>query len=203
MDLYVLKSDVDHSDSGLSSTCATFIERIEHAARSITIRFFHLLGTNIDSPPNRPIHCEIRVVNILDESCAFISWISFNIDSFERSHHSYISKCDILDTITLFFRGHTAYSHSNSQKHSTIFNQEVSGAISNTFWFGYNDIIIILASNVIDMESCSRRIDAISIEREHYEWALEWKSFDEIYLGCCVYLYIDIEELAVVALIHF
>ena len=51
---------ISHCNSRLSLTY-TFSKWIEHAAWTISIWFFHLLRTDIDSPPNRLIHCKIQI----------------------------------------------------------------------------------------------------------------------------------------------
>jgi len=80
--LNVLQSDVPQGDSGLGLAGSLLIERIKHATRTISIRLLHLLGTDVDCPPNWAVHCEVAVVNVLDQSCPFISWICFDVDSF-------------------------------------------------------------------------------------------------------------------------
>jgi hypothetical protein len=62
---------------GLTDSLA---ERVEHAPRPIAIRFFHLLGANVDRPPDRFVHSEIFEVKVLDNSCAFVAWIRFDVD---------------------------------------------------------------------------------------------------------------------------
>lgn len=100
VDLNVLESDISNCNSWLSSTCTFFIKRIKHTARTITIRFFHLLRTYINCPPNWPIHCEILIVNVLNFASSLISRISFDINALDWPNHPNISEGYILDAIT-------------------------------------------------------------------------------------------------------
>jgi hypothetical protein len=56
--LYIFDCDIAHSDSGFC-LANSFSKGIKHASWSISIRLFHLLGTDIDAPPNWSIHCEV------------------------------------------------------------------------------------------------------------------------------------------------
>ncbi len=109
----VLKGNVLQGDSGLSLASSFFIERVKHASGTVSIGFFHLLRSNVDSPPDRSIHCEVGVVNVLNQTCTNISRVGFDIDPFKRPNHSHIPKGDIFYTVTVSFWWNTANCHAN------------------------------------------------------------------------------------------
>lgn len=86
-----------HSRLGLAHS---FTKRIKHATRTISIRFFHLLRTNINTPPDWSVHCEVLKVQIFNYACTLMSGIGFHINAFYWSYHPPIFGCDISNAIS-------------------------------------------------------------------------------------------------------
>ena len=164
------------SNSGLSCTGAVAIKRIKHTARAISIWLFHLLRPDVNSPPNRAIHCDILVEDVLNEPSARIPWVCFYIDGFERADEFDISESDIADTIATWVRRNTADTHTNSQYHWAILNQHILGAVTSRWsliaGFWHNNIIIVLHSEIKNMHTGTTGINSICIEWEKWDQTL-------------------------------
>lgn len=78
----ILKRNVTEGDSWLSCAGALLVERIEHAAGTISIWLLHLLRPNIDSPPEGSDHGEVIIVDVFNQTSPLVSGIRFNIDPF-------------------------------------------------------------------------------------------------------------------------
>lgn len=144
MDLDVIKCDVFEGYPWLGLTCAFFIEGVEHASWAIAIWFLHLLRADVDGPPNGSIHCEVLIVDVLDQTSPFVSRVGLHVDALQWSDHSYVSEGDVFDAVTITLRRNAAHSHPNTKNNRAIFNQEVSGAILRTFGFGNDHIVPVL-----------------------------------------------------------
>jgi hypothetical protein len=60
--------------------------------------------------------------------------------------------------------------------------------------FRHDNVIIVLASNVVDVKIPAIWVDAISIEREHGDSADEIESLEDIQLCGCIDLNVDIVD---------
>ena len=84
MNLDINERDISQSHFWLSLASPFPIKWIQHTSRSISIRLFHLLRPDINSPPNWSIHSEIPVIDVSDIAISLylISRISLDINSF-------------------------------------------------------------------------------------------------------------------------
>lgn len=90
---------IPHSHSRFS-LANSFTKGIEHTTRTISIWFFHLLRTYIDTPPNRSVHSKIFKVKIFNYACPLMTWIRLDINAFDWPYHPPISSCNISNTIS-------------------------------------------------------------------------------------------------------
>ncbi len=100
MYLNVLKGDIPHSHSRLGRTGALLVEGVQHAPRAVPVRLLHLLRTNVNSPPDRPVHRKITVVNILNEPSPLVPRVSLDVDALKWPDHPDIAESDIPDAVT-------------------------------------------------------------------------------------------------------
>lgn len=132
----------------MSRARALFVERVEHAPRTITVWLLHLLRPYVYSPPEGSDHGEVIVVDIFDKTSALISWVRFNIDPLESFGDVHIPEGNISNTIAASVGGHTANSHTDSENNSRVLNEHVLCAVSSHITFvaglGYNDIVKVL-----------------------------------------------------------
>lgn len=170
MDFYIFQCYISQSNSRLCGTCAMFIEWIQHATRPISIRLFHLLRSNIDSPPNRSIHGKVLIVDILNKPSALIPRIGLNIDSFEWPYHPNIFEGNIPDTVTPLMWRNTAHTHTNPKNNSSIFNIDILCTIASpvALMAGFRDnyIIVVLHCQVVDLHTCTCWVDAVCVQGE-------------------------------------
>ena len=98
MDSDVLYCYISHGYSGLCLTYS-FTEGIEHATWPITVWLLHLLGADVDTPPNWSVHCEISEYEVLDDASALVSWVGFHIYTFDGSDHPPVKGIHISNAI--------------------------------------------------------------------------------------------------------
>lgn len=153
MNCNVFKSNITHGYSWLCLAGALLVERIQHASWTISVRFLHLLRADIYCPPYRTIHCEIKIVDVFNESGALVSWIAFNVYSFERADHSHISESNIADTVTVLLRRHTTHCHTYSQHNRRVLHHEIACTISCSLRFRHNHIIVVLHGEIVEVEA--------------------------------------------------
>ena len=59
MNPYVFQCNVVEGDSWLGGAGTFSVKRIKHASRSVSVGLLHLLRTDVDGPPDWPVHGEI------------------------------------------------------------------------------------------------------------------------------------------------
>lgn len=153
MNLDVNQRNVSQSDSRLSLASTFSIKRVQHASRSVSVWFFHLLWTDVNCPPNGSVHSEIPIIDISDIAISFIARIGLYVDTFKWSFLNNISKGDVSHATATDLRRYTSYSEANTQYNLNVFNKHVSCAVVIPTWFWDDDIIPILDSQVVNMHS--------------------------------------------------
>lgn len=114
MNFDIIEGDIFESDSWLGGTSSFFIERVKHASWSVPVGLFHLLGTDIDCPPDWSVHCEVGVVDILNQACALIAGVGFYIYAFEGTDHLDVAESNVTDTVATQLWGYTSDCHPHS-----------------------------------------------------------------------------------------
>ena len=178
------------------------VEGIEHAARAISIWFLHLLRSDVNSPPQRPIHCDILIEDVGDQPSPRISWVGLYIDCLQRLDKVHISECDILDTIAPDMRRHASHTHPHSQDHCAVLHQHILCAVTSTRRLGHDYIVVVLDGEVVEMHACPAGVDAVSVEREQGYHAFQSEFLQKVDLCSNVDLYVEVEEFGVEAAVH-
>lgn len=93
----VFEGDILDRNSWLS--LAIRIQRVEHATWAFACGLLLLLGTNVDTPPERGIDVHVLEGNILDHSITIVSRIRFNIDGLEWVMEVNSSEGNVLNAI--------------------------------------------------------------------------------------------------------
>ena len=145
MDSDVFYCYVSHSYSGLC-LAYSFAEGVEHAAWSVAVWLLHLLGADVDTPPNGSVHCEISENKVLDDTSSLVSWVGFHIYTFDGSDHPPVEGVYISNAIPAGRRRKTTNTHANSKKGSNIFKKHVLTTLEIPIVqrFSDNNIIKIL-----------------------------------------------------------
>lgn len=201
MDADIFEGDVAHGDSWLRGASTLLVERVEHAAWAVPVRLLHLLRTDIDGPPDWPVHREVLVEDVLDKATPLISRIRFHVDTLKWANHTHIAEGNVADTVAVTFRRNTSDRHSYSKNNCAVLHQEVTSAVSSPLRLGDNHIVPVLYGKVVEVKTCTGGVDAISIEREHDECALKGESFNQVDLGSDVNFNINVVEESVVAVV--
>lgn len=118
----IFKFDVSDVDSRLCLASSFRIERIEHAARSSSVRLFLLLWAEINRPPYRLMHSDILVKDVINDSKSIFARISLDVDPFKRFLEKCISKGNISDTVDLCVRRHASDRETYSKSDSDVLN---------------------------------------------------------------------------------
>lgn len=106
---------------------------------------------------------------MLDLPAATVAWISFNVNGFEWLLKVGIPERYIPDTVMLRIGRHTTNRQSHTQPNRNILNEHMLSTVTDCptmTWFRNNYIIIVLHSEIPDMEVLTCWIDSISIEGE-------------------------------------
>lgn len=206
VNLDIFELDVSDVDPRLCLTGAFRVEGIEHAARASLIRLFLLLRTQVNGPPDRLVHRDVLIQYILYPPRPFISGVGFDINSLERFLEMSVSKGDIPDAVDILVGRDASDRQAHPQSHRDILDQDIFSAIGHgsrgcVRWFRDNNVIIVLAGDVVDMKVSAAGVDAIGIEREHWNDARQVISFEDVHLSSCVDFYVQIVKSRVDCLI--
>jgi len=128
-----------------------------------------LLRTDVDSPPDWVGDVDVLVGNISDFSRAFISWVSLNINCFQRSGEFDVSKDNISDTVVILVRRNRPNTHSNTQVNINVLNENILCAvdtITSMTCFWNNGIIEVGDVDISERSVSSSHIDSISVQWE-------------------------------------
>lgn len=190
IDHYVLQCDVPHSNSRLSCALTFTIKRVKHTSRPVSVWLFHLLRTNINSPPMWCLHSNIFVPNVLNDSITLISRVGLYVYPLPRPVHLHILECHISNTVRTKVRRNTTYCDSNSKSHRYILYQEVFCAISIQISpysrLGNYHVIPVLDCKIINVEVGTMGINSISVEREHGYDTNQTERLQKVKLSSCV-----------------
>jgi hypothetical protein len=169
----IFEGDIPQGYSWLGLACPFFVEGIEHTSRSISVGLLHLLGPNVDCPPNWSVHSEVFIVNVGNVPITLVPWVCFHIDSLQRSFLDNISKRDVPYTIPSDFWWYTSNSQADTKYNLYVLNKHIPGTVNIMTGLWHYNIIPILDSHIVNVHPSSRRVNAISVEREHDDQTLQ------------------------------
>jgi len=150
---------------------ASLVERIKHAAwTGASSWLLLLLRTDVDAPPDWVRDINVLVGNVSNFTRACISWISFDINGFQRSGEFDVSEHDVSNTAMLEVGRNRADAHSDTQVDVRVLDEDVLCAVDTftcmaRFW--NNSIIIISNINISEGSVSSSHIDTISVQWEN------------------------------------
>jgi hypothetical protein len=199
---HISEQDVGDVDAGLGRARTFRIERVEHAARTTFIWLFLLLGTKINSPPYWFMHSDVFIHNVVDDSVPIVSWIGLNVDSLERLFEKSISEGDVSHAVAFVIRRHAANGESDPQPDRNVLDEHVLGTVDHPSnigmsGFGHNDVIVVLAGYVEDVEVPASWVNSVCVDREEWNDAGEVISSEDVPLSSRVDLDVQIIKCSV------
>lgn len=196
-DGYVFEFDVSDVDPRLGLAGSFGIEGIQHAAWSAFVWLFLLLRAEIKRPPYGLMHGDVLIKDVIDDPIPIFSGIGLNVYPFEGLLHVCIPKGDVPDTVYLWIRRDSSNSQANTQTDRYVLDEHVLCAVGVAIavpmsGFRDDDIIVILAGDVVDMEISATWIDAVGVERKHRHCTDQVETFENSQLSSGVDLDVDV-----------
>lgn len=194
---YVFEFDVGDIDSRLGLTGSLGIEGIQHAAWSTFVWLFLLLRAEIKRPPNGLMHRDVLIKDVIDDPIPIFSGICLYVYPFEGLLHVCVPKGDVPDAVNLWVRRNSSNSQANTQTNRYVLDEHVFCAVGIGIAVSMSrlrddDIIVILAGDVVDVEISATWIDAVSIERKHRHRTNQVETFENSQLSSSVDLDVDV-----------
>jgi hypothetical protein len=200
---YVLHCDVAHGHSGFRFT-DSLAEGVEHATGTVAVGFLHLLRTDVDAPPDGPVHCEVLEVEVFDYAGALVAGVGLHVDALDGPDHVPVAGRDVADAVAAGRGRQATDGHSDAELDSHVLDQHFFSAAKGVVErLGDDHIIEVLDSQIVDMEAGAGGVYPIGIEGEHEGQPLQREKLDKADLGCGVDFDVEVEDLAVVAFVVF